>query len=93
MQHTGKNRRTRQSLYGEYYDSDDDDEYAWDYDDIDEMLPGSAPGIEPKSDEPAKKKPKTKLSQAAVQTATEAVRAGLLAAGMQVNAPTVGKSR
>ena len=93
MQHTGKNRRTRPPLYGEYYDSDDDDEYAWDYDDIDEMLPGSAPGIEPKSDEPAKKKPKTKLSQAAVQTATEAVRAGLLAAGMQVNAPTVGKSR
>jgi hypothetical protein len=91
LQHTGKNRRTRQSLYGEYYDSDDDDEYAWDYDDIDEMLPGSAPGIEPKSDEPATKKPK--LSQAAVQTATEAVRAGLLAAGMQVNAPTVWKSR
>ena len=97
LQQTGKRRPTaRHSLFDAYYNDSDDDEYGWDEDTFDEEgsnfvdhVPGPiAPDTAPNSSsKPAKKKPKTKYAQAAVQTATEAVRAVLAAAGMQLDAP------
>ena len=61
-----------------------DDDYGWNEDK--DGGPSASELLPENSSEPAKKKLKTKSTQAATQTATEAVRALLAAAGMQLDA-------